>query len=422
MTALLQFYRNEQQVTVPIDTEEFILGRDRACDISLLDDKLISRRHCRIIETDEGYSIEDTSSNGTFLNDQKLCKPTALENNDKIRIGSREFFFYTERRSEIPTQPAQRQLQFCVQCSGSIAFREIDQGLAEQHADGYICSDCRQNPAADERVFGSYILEEKIAQGGFGVIYRARHRILDTVVALKMIREGKDTDPAIIKRFMREIRLGAMIAHPNIIEFLDAGEFEGTKYLVMEYCAGKTIDQILEQGKQFTAAEFIHIARQCLDALAAVHDAELVHRDIKPGNILLTDDHTVKLIDFGLVKSLDVESQTILTKSGSAMGTPHYMPPEQIRTSIEPDIRGDIYSLGATFYRMLCGQPPVLGKTIGEFMRNVAKDDIRQPSELNPDVPLVLNDWIMTSLLMDPDKRFQTAEHMRKAFNAIINI
>lgn len=410
LKALLQFYKGDREVSVPMDRKSFLIGRGLQSDIRLLDDSKVSRKHCSIKEEKGGFYITDLgSSNGTYVNDTEVETKQELHEHDKIRIGDREFLFMFDRRKGTATEKITK-IIFCVTCGGSITYKEIKEGNAGEGDQGYICSECSGPDSMTGHIFLNYDIRARIAQGGMGIVYRAEHRVLKTTVALKLIREGKDTDKNIIERFMREVRLGSMVKHPNIIEFIDAGEHDGVKYLIMEYCEGESLEKRLKEGGTIDADIFPHVALQVLNSVAAVHGAELVHRDIKPDNILLADDNTVKLIDFGLVKDLDPESISIITQAGSAVGTPCYMSPEQVRESGTPDVRSDIYSIGATFYRILCGEPPVTGTTPVEFLKNLDKASISHPSEMNSAVSREAGDMVMKALEKNPEDRYEDVQ------------
>jgi tRNA A-37 threonylcarbamoyl transferase component Bud32 len=420
LKGLLQFFKDNKEVIVPIDKDEFIIGRALQTDIRIIQDPKISRQHCRIFKKDNEFYVEDLkSSNGTFVNDEQISSPTKLNEHDKMRVGDKQIIFLIDRRQGLRTQMIDK-IMFCTKCGGSITSKEVKEGMAEQRGDGkYICAECAESDTMSAKIFTNYEILGKIAQGGMGVVYKAKHRVINNIVAIKLIREGKETDMEIIKRFMREVKLGSMVRHPNIIEFLDAGEHNGVKYMVMEYCDGQSLEKKFKGGGRIDVTVFPEIAFQIMDAIEAVHKADLVHRDIKPDNILLTSDNVAKLIDFGLVKSLDPASQSILTQSGTIMGSPHYMPPEQVQDSKTPDVRGDIYSLGATFYRVLCGETPVQGRTPIEFIQNLTAKSIIHPSEKNKDIPLDMGTWLMTSLKLSPEDRYQNITEMIRELEQI---
>ncbi|MFC1582311.1 protein kinase [Planctomycetota bacterium] len=415
----LKYSRDGREHVLPLDKSELSIGRELHCDIRILNDSKVSRRHCRVFAENDNFFLEDQgSSNGTLVNGKRVKGRIQLLGEESIDVGGCSITFYLDQLSAIPTVRVTRGIIFCEKCSGSIPQYELNRNLAQESDQGYTCADCSSHDAMTGVVIGNYRIERKIAQGGMGVIYKASHTVLSSVVTLKLIREGPTANPALVKRFLREVKLGSRVKHPNIIAFRDAGEHDEIKFIVMEFCDGISLKDALADDKVLDLERFKHIAGQVFDAIEAVHAAELVHRDINPSNILITSDDTVKLIDFGLVKNLDPEGSTIITQSGSGMGTPHYLAPEEGRDAAHIDARCDIYSLGATFYRLLCGRPPVGGKNMREFMINLARLEIKHPCDLCPELPRELGDCLMKSLSEEPSERFPDILAFREALLA----
>jgi len=206
--------------------------------------------------------------------------------------------------------------------------------------------------------FGEYEILEELGSGGMGKVYRAKDVTLERSVALKTLAPDYAEDPAFVQRLLREARAVARLNHPNIVQIYDFGSVDGTWYLAMEFVDGPSLGQRLK-SRRFPEAEAVRIARQVCQALALAHAEGLVHRDIKPDNIMLTSRGDVKLVDLGIAKRLD-EDQS-LTQTGHSMGTPNYISPEQIRGLKDIDARADIYSLGATLYHLVTGHTPFLG-------------------------------------------------------------
>jgi serine/threonine-protein kinase len=248
-----------------------------------------------------------------------------------------------------------------------------------------------------------------------GVVYKARHRILDRVVALKMIKEGLDEKTDAIKRFMREVKLGSRVKHPNIVKFIDAGIEDGTYYIVMEYCEGISLEEKIEEGRKLVKLAG-SISGQLFDALEAIHAMDIVHRDIKPANIILMKGNTVKLIDFGLVKGLGVMDVSSVTAAHIGLGTIWYSAPEQFIEGYKVDKRADIYALGATFYHLVCGDVPVKGDNFPEFIANLKHGNIEHPCELNKRLTKGAGDWLMKALAREPDDRYQSVKEFRRAY------
>ncbi len=233
---------------------------------------------------------------------------------------------------------------------------------------------------------------EVIGQGGMGVVYRARQRKLDRVVALKVLSRDAAKDPAFSERFNREARALARLNHPNIVTVHDFGEADGWFYLVMEYVDGADLRRVLQQGR-LSPEEALRIVPVVCDALQYAHANGVVHRDIKPGNILMDREGRVKIADFGIAKLAGQNSADVtLTQSKQSMGTPHYMAPEQVESPLTVDHRADIYSLGVVFYEMLTGELP-----LGRFA----------PPSRRVQVDVRLDEVVLRALEKEPDRRYQ---------------
>ena len=208
--------------------------------------------------------------------------------------------------------------------------------------------------------FGDYEILEELGAGGMGKVYRARDLTLDRLVALKTLARQLSQDTDYVQRFLKEARAAARLNHPNIVQIYDFGCVDSIYYLAMEFVDGHSLGTYLKRG-HFSEPESIQIIRHACRALSVAHADGIVHRDIKPDNLMLTSRGDVKLVDLGIAKRLD-EDQS-LTQTGQAIGTPHYISPEQIRGQRDIDSRADIYSLGATLYHLLTGHTPYPGSS-----------------------------------------------------------
>ncbi len=206
--------------------------------------------------------------------------------------------------------------------------------------------------------FGDYEILAELGAGGMGRVYRAKDLTLERTVALKMLAPQFGTDAGFVQRFLKEARAAARLNHPNIVQIYDFGQDGDTYYLAMEYVDGHSLGEYLRRG-HFSERDAILVIRHACRALAVAHAEGLVHRDIKPDNLMLTSRGEVKLVDLGIAKRVD-EDQS-LTQTGQAVGTPHYISPEQIRGSRDIDPRADVYSLGATLYHLVTGHTPFRG-------------------------------------------------------------
>ncbi|MCA8964438.1 MAG: serine/threonine protein kinase [Planctomycetes bacterium] len=274
--------------------------------------------------------------------------------------------------------------------------------LALAMTTGAAATSARPGPPAPtpeelQPLFADYELQTLLGRGGMGFVYRARHRRLDRIVALKLLRGDLAADPAFAERFEREARALAMLDHPGIVGVHDFGRAGDWFFLAMEYVDGANLRDLL-RGGQLTTRDVLTFVPQLCDALQYAHDRRVVHRDIKPENILVDQDGKVHVADFGLAKLLGDGPGIGLTQSDQAVGTPHYMAPEQVVASGSVDHRADLYSLGVVLYEMLTGTLP-----IGRFA---------PPSSSAP-AARGFDPVVMKSLENDPARRHQTANDVK---------
>jgi serine/threonine protein kinase/WD40 repeat protein len=274
---------------------------------------------------------------------------------------------------------------------------------------------------ASELAVGQYVLLERLGQGGMGTVYKARHRVLKAVRAVKIIQPDRLTGPNAVRRFFQEVEAVGKLFHPNIILPHDAGETGGVYYLAMEYVPGADLGRLLDRGGPLPAADAAEYIRQGALALQHAHERGLIHRDIKPANLLVSSaDGRVKLLDLGLarVRALEEEGvgpQTALTQAGAVMGTPDYMSPEQAIDSHSVDIRADIYALGCTLYHILCGQPPFPGGSVMEKLIKHRSEEATPLEALRNDTPPGLCAVVRKAMAKTPDARYQTPAELASA-------
>jgi serine/threonine protein kinase len=254
------------------------------------------------------------------------------------------------------------------------------------------------------RHFPQLEIIELLGQGGMGAVYKARQKQLDRVIALKILPPEAGRDQAFAERFLREARALARLNHPNIVTVHEFGEANSLFYLVMEYVDGANLRQMERSGK-LTAAQALAIVPKICDALQYAHEEGIVHRDIKPENILVDKRGRVKIADFGLAKLLGKAAADFnLTGSQQAMGTPHYMAPEQMEKPFTVDHRADIYSLGVVFYEMLTGELP-----LGRF----------QPPSAKVHVDVRLDEVVLRSMEHDVERRYQHVSEVKTAIEQV---
>jgi len=252
---------------------------------------------------------------------------------------------------------------------------------------------------------GSYEILEELGAGAMGAVFKARHTTLDRIVALKVLPEHVAASPEFVGRFVREARVVAKLDHPNVVRAFDAGEADGRYFFAMEIVDGQSLGKILDERGKLPEEEALGIALQSAHGLDAAWRAGLVHRDIKPDNILISTDGVAKIADLGLARESDGEDQTRLTQEGYLMGSPHYIAPEQARGG-EVDIRADIYSLGATFYRMLTGDTPFHGKDAVTIIMARYQETPKPVNEVSREVSDEMAQIIATMMARDSKDRY----------------
>jgi serine/threonine protein kinase len=230
-------------------------------------------------------------------------------------------------------------------------------------------------------------------------------------IALKIIDPAYIAKASGAKRFFRAVNICKDIKHPNVIRIFDAGDSEGVYYIAMEYIAGREVGDIINQYGHISVSTTLQIGIQITAALQYAYERSIIHRDIKPRNIMINRRGIAKLVDFGLAKRLYRPVQSVITAPGEAVGTLAYMPPEQIDDAVNADHRSDIYSLGATMYHMLSGTHPFGEATFAEFVTAIMEKSPVRVDELSKSVPTELADIIEKSMQKDPEDRYQSPAH-----------
>ena len=255
-----------------------------------------------------------------------------------------------------------------------------------------------------------YEILKLLGEGGMGAVYKARDRELDRLVALKVIRPELAGHPSVLQRFKQELILARKITHRNIIRIFDLGVADGLRFITMEFVEGRDLSSLLEERPKYPVEEAVKILRQVCAALEAAHQEGVVHRDLKPQNIMIESSGRVCVMDFGLARSMEA---TGLTQAGAVLGTPAYMSPEQAK-GLPADERSDIFSLGIIAYQMLTGKVPFKADTALASMLLRTQGPPRQPVELDPALPPALNDVVMKMLAIAPETRYQSAAEINK--------
>jgi len=275
----------------------------------------------------------------------------------------------------------------------------------------------KESKVAAHQIPGYKILG-KLGAGAMAIVYKARQLSLNRIVAIKVLPRRFTENTEYVERFYREGQAAAKLSHNNIVQAYDVGEAGGYHYFVMEYVEGKTLYDDLAAGKIFSEQEALDIAVQVAQALAHAHDRGLIHRDVKPKNIMIDKDGVVKLADMGLARETsDVELAQ--TEAGKAYGTPYYIAPEQIRGEIDIDGRADIYSLGATLYHMVTGRVPFMADDPTEVMRKHLRDPLIPPDHINTALSAGLSEVIEVMMAKRRQERYKNAKELLQDLEAI---
>lgn len=259
-----------------------------------------------------------------------------------------------------------------------------------------------------QQIANRYQILSLIGQGGMADVYRAKDKILDRIVAIKVLRSKLSEDPMILVRFQREASAASRLSHPNVVDIYDVGEYEGLHYIVMEYIRGRTLKQLIQQRGALHYNEAIDIMRQLTSAIVTAHQHHIIHRDIKPQNVLIKDDGTVKITDFGIAVASD---SVQLTLNNAVMGSAHYLAPETAQGK-DPSYQVDIYSLGIVFYELLTGAVPFTGKTPTEIAIKHLRVKIPYVRDFNPNIPQSVENIVLKATAKDIAQRYQYAQEM----------
>jgi eukaryotic-like serine/threonine-protein kinase len=259
-----------------------------------------------------------------------------------------------------------------------------------------------------ELLLSQYVLTDRLGEGGMGEVFRAKHRRMDRDVALKIIRRERLANPDAIRRFNREVQAAAKLVHENIVLAYDADQVGDRHFFAMEFVDGANLARLVKEKGPFPIDQACDCIRQAALGLQHAFECGMVHRDIKPSNLFLSKKGVLKILDMGLARVLDPaegEFESRITQEGLVVGTPDYLAPEQARDSRNTDIRADIYSLGCTFYYLLCGHTPFQGGTPTEKMLKHTTEPV--PSLTRPDVPPKLAAIVYRMLAKTPEERYE---------------
>ncbi len=260
----------------------------------------------------------------------------------------------------------------------------------------------------------------RVGQGAMAVVFKAKQLSLDRTVAIKVLPKRLSENPEFVERFYREGRAAARLNHPNIVQAFDVGESGGYHYFVMEFIDGQTVYELLTESRAIEEKEAIRIILQTARALQHAHQMSLIHRDVKPKNLMLTKAGDVKLADMGLAREMG-DYATATAEAGRAYGTPYYISPEQIRGDINIDARADIYGLGATFYHMVTGRVPFDGTTPSAVMHKHLKEPLVPADHLNRSLSAGTGEIIEVMMAKNPEDRYPSCAELIADLEAVAN-
>lgn len=342
-------------------------------------------------------SSKDSTSHDTIFGrmavEQNLCTDSELKKCEQ------------ERNARMDTDP-------CTLTHVMVKYGVITKNQAKR-----LRETIKESKAAAGQIPG-YKVSGKLGSGAMAVVYKAKQLSLDRTVAIKVLPKRFSEKPNYISRFYKEGKLAAKLNHNNIVQAIDVGEAGGLYYFVMEYVEGKTLYDDLSKGKIFSEKEALDITIQLANALKHAHEQGMIHRDVKPKNVMITNDGVVKLADMGLARETsDVEAAK--NEKGKAFGTPYYIAPEQIRGALDIDGRADIYALGATLFHMVTGRVPFEAKTPSEVMRKHLKDPITPPDHINTSLSTGISEVIEVMMAKKQEERYNSMAELLTDLKAV---
>ncbi len=337
-----------------------LIGRDSSTTLPLRD-TMASRMHFKIQAREDGFYLTDLESmNGTYVNGERVREEIRLEIGDLVKVGE-SLFTFTSEENYSTTLSGQR--------------------------------------------MGGYRIIERVGRGGMGTVYKAEQVDLQRIVALKVISDEHTKDKEFVELFIHEARAAAKLNHPNIVQVYDVKRHNDHYYFSMEYVSAGSVQEILNKQRKTPWSRTVEMLLDAARGLDYAHKKGIIHRDIKPDNLMISESGMVKIGDMGLARGL--EEKIGPEEETSVIGTPHYIAPEQV-LGRPADFRSDIYSLGATAYRMLTGITPFNAPSVRDLVNKKVREDASAIQDHTPDVPKALCDIIVRMMVRDPDRRYQT--------------
>ncbi|MBI3831778.1 MAG: serine/threonine protein kinase [Planctomycetes bacterium] len=312
------------------------------------------------------------------------------------------------RQMELKAQGIEKRIGEILAEDRVLDLRSVQKVLLEQQRRRKAATGPAALPA--EKRFGEYELLAKVGEGGMGAVYRARDAHMGRLVALKVMNKSVAGNSEFVERFKREAKATGALNHPNIVSAYAAGEVDGTPFIAMEFVDGESLRKRFKTLGRMVEPEALRIARGVASGLAHAHASGFVHRDVKPDNVLLGANGEIKIVDLGLAKAMADDQR--LTKTGIALGTPHYISPEQARGEKQVDHRSDIYSLGSTLYLLLTGRVPFDGKTNAEIMLKQCKEELDNPQDIVPELSDGAVAIVTKMMAKRPSDRYDSCEQL----------
>jgi hypothetical protein len=403
------------------DAGKVTVGRGAGVDVRLNDEQ-VSRKHALIRIGPSGMAVFDLKSrNGVLINDVRIERAAPLRPGDRLRVGDTIMVLERfDRAGRTATEPEPVTRYVCLCCGGFT----ID-----------TCKRC--GPPYLLPVFGipGVTIEKKLGTGGMGAVFLARDLESDEMVAIKTAAFIGRPNHSKLTRFLREAKLPQQFTHGNIVRTIDTGSviarpplgalIEGQEpckaaYIVLEYVMGRDLREMVGKDGPLEIKFCLRILLKVADVLAHAHEKGIVHRDIKPQNIMLNEHGVVKVMDFGLAKCYEESGLGDVTATGSSFGTPAFMAPEQIHDAKTVDHRADIFSFGATLFFVLAGRPPFKAPRLGDTLKQVLTMPAPRVEDFRAEVPRELSDIIHRCLAKTPEERFDTPallqEELEKVF------
>ena len=447
---MLIFFRtlNKEMLELELPEQGGIVGHDPENFITI-EEVGVSSRHFRLTAEGSDLFIEDLQSlNGVFIGQTQISEKTKISDGDCIQVGLLLLNFYEGMDFWSITSASPDKSKFVVyEQNGQNEDGEPDEfstaitiipalppppsrpyGILKPQDIGLPAVFVEKTDVPIKKVsfdeleeLGKFEIIRKIGKGGMGVVYLAKHTILNSYRALKVFSfSTKKSNNDFFERFVREAHIASVIRHPNIVEVMDAETDQelDLSYIVMEFIDGGTLRRILKSKKKMAEIQVLLIAKKVALALKCIEEHNIIHRDIKPDNIMFTRSGEVKLADLGIAKNN--EEDVSITQNDAMIGTPAYLSPEQIENPKEVDIRSDIYSLGATLYEMLTGTPPYKGKNTYEIVHKMLTEPICDPRLKNPAVSSITAKIIMKMLNKNPAFRYQTPKDLLDVLNKVL--